>query len=127
MISTTLSDRAAASNEGIKVDTGAVSGLNMIAARFRPGSISESNSSHLPASEASKRAKPVMPARLVEPRDDAGGDGIDHARKDDRDRPRLPLEGNGRRSPVCHDDVGLQADQLLRQSRIRCRSIFRGG
>ena len=31
-----LSDRAADSNEGIKVDTGDVSGLNMIAARFSP-------------------------------------------------------------------------------------------
>jgi len=37
-----------------------VSGLNMIAARLRPGAISESNSSHLPPSEASKVAKPVV-------------------------------------------------------------------
>ena len=51
MIGATLSDRAAASNEGIKVDTGAVSGLNMIAARLSPGAISESSSSHLPPSE----------------------------------------------------------------------------
>jgi hypothetical protein len=41
--------------------------------------------------------------------------GIGRARKDDRDRPRLPLEGDGRRGPVCQDDVGLQADQLLRE------------
>src|SRR5215813_5788774 len=34
---------------------------------------------------------------------------------DDRDRPHLTLEGNGRRGRVCHDDVGLQADQLLRE------------
>src|SRR5215471_1462359 len=34
---------------------------------------------------------------------------------DDRDRPRLTLEGNGRRGRVCHDDIGLQADQLLRE------------
>ena len=34
---------------------------------------------------------------------------------DDRDRPRLPLEGNGRGGRVCQDDVGLQADQLLRE------------
>src|SRR6516162_2929249 len=33
--------------------------------------------------------------RAVEPRDDTAGDGIGHSRKDDRDRPRLPLEGNG--------------------------------
>jgi hypothetical protein len=25
------------------------------------------------------------------------------------------LEGSGRRGPACHDDVGLQADQLLRE------------
>src|SRR5215472_3816563 len=37
------------------------SGLNMITARLSPGAISESNSSHLPPSEASPRsAKPVM-------------------------------------------------------------------
>src|SRR6516165_2218668 len=32
-----------------------------------------------------------------------------------RDRRRLPLDGNGRRGPECQDDVGFQADQLLRQ------------
>src|SRR5439155_24027539 len=35
--------------------------------------------------------------------------------KDDRDRPRLPLEGSGRPVPGCQEDVGLQADQLLRE------------
>jgi hypothetical protein len=60
MIGTTLSDRAAVSSEGIKVDTGAVSGLNMMAARLSPGAISKSSSSHLPPSEASTVAKPVM-------------------------------------------------------------------
>jgi hypothetical protein len=60
MIGTTLSDRAAVSNEGIKADTGAVSGLNMIATRLSPGAISESSSTHLPPSEASQRAKPVI-------------------------------------------------------------------
>jgi hypothetical protein len=30
-------------------------------------------------------------------------------------RSRLPLEGNGRRGTGWHDDVGLQADQLLRE------------
>ena len=53
--------------------------------------------------------------RLVESCDDAGGNGIDHANEDDRDRPRLPLEGNGRRGIACHDDVGLQSDQLPRE------------
>ena len=50
---TTLRDRAAVSNEGIKVDAGVVSGLNMIATRLSPGAIPESRSSHLPAIEAS--------------------------------------------------------------------------
>jgi hypothetical protein len=40
-------------------DEGDVSELNMIAPRFRPGAISESSSSHLPPSEASKLANPV--------------------------------------------------------------------
>jgi hypothetical protein len=56
-----------------------------------------------------------VPTRAVEPLDEAAGDGVAHARKDDRDRPRLPLEGNGRRERGCQDDVGLQADQLLRE------------
>jgi hypothetical protein len=37
----------------------APSGLNVIAARLSPGAISVSSSSHLPASGASKVAKPV--------------------------------------------------------------------
>jgi hypothetical protein len=61
-----LRDRAAVSNEGIKVDAGVVSGLNMIAARLSPGAISERSSSHLPPREASLVAKPVMfPDRFV--------------------------------------------------------------
>jgi hypothetical protein len=61
-------------------------------------------------------AKPVMfPARLVEPRDDADSDWIAHVRKHDRDRPRLPLEGNGRLQSDCQNNVGLRADQLLRE------------
>src|SRR5262249_654839 len=53
--------------------------------------------------------------RAVEPRDEAAADGIGHVRHDDRDRPRLPVDGNGPRGPGCHDDVGSQADQLLRE------------
>jgi hypothetical protein len=60
VIASTLSDRAAVSNEGIKDDAVPVSGLNMIAASLSPGAISESNSSHLPPSEASMLAKPVV-------------------------------------------------------------------
>src|SRR6516165_9016966 len=55
-----------------------------------------------------------VPTRAVKPGDDAGGYGVAQAR-DDRDRLRLPLEGNSRRRRACHDDVGLQADQLLRE------------
>jgi hypothetical protein len=36
-------------------------------------------------------------------------------RKDDRDRPSFPLDGSGRRGRACQDDVGFQADQLLRE------------
>ena len=116
MIGTTLSNRAAVSNEGIKVDTGAVSGLNMIAARLRPGAISESSSSHLPPSEASLVGEAGdVPTRAIEPRDDAPYDGVARGRKDDWDRPRLLLDGDGRRGPVCQDDVGLQANQLMRE------------
>jgi hypothetical protein len=50
-----------------------------------------------------------VPARLVEPRDDAASDRITH-RKDDRDRPRLSLDGGGRSGRGCQDDVGSQAD-----------------
>ena len=51
----------------------------------------------------------------LERRHEATSDGIAHARKDDRDRPRLALDGSGRRGRACQDDVGLQADQLLRE------------
>jgi hypothetical protein len=85
----------------------------MMAARLSPGAISESSSSHLPPNVASNPAKPVMfppgrSSRATIPL------ATDPDRKDDRDRPRLPLDGNGRRAPVCQDDVGLQGDQLLR-------------
>jgi hypothetical protein len=86
----------------------------MIATRLSLGAISESSSRYLPPSEASLRAKPVT-FPLVEPRDDAAGDGVAYARKDGRDRPRLSLEGKGRRGGACHDDVGLRADQLVRE------------
>ena len=93
----------------------------MIAARLSPGAISKSSSKPL----SSQRGFQVgetgdVPARAVEPSDDAAGDGIAHARKDYWDRPRLPLEGNGRRGPCCYDDVGLRAHQLLRK-RVRIR------
>ena len=88
----------------------------MIAARLSPGAISESSSSHLPPSVAFQVGEAGdVPARAVEPRDDAAGDGVGHGHKDDRDRLRLPLEGSGRRGPRLSDDVGLQADQLLRE------------
>src|SRR5262249_37750776 len=54
-------------------------------------------------------------ARLVEPWDEASGDRVGHGRKNDRDRPRLPLDGNGRRGRACQDDVGVQTDQLQRE------------
>jgi len=64
--------------------------------------------------------RPGAPALAAKPwlesRDNARSRRAAPGRKGDRNRPRLPLQGNGRRSPVCQDDVGLQADQLLRQS-----------
>ena len=82
-----------------------VSGLNMIGARFSPGTISESSSSHLPPNVASLAAKPVTfpPGRSNR----AADDGVTQGRKDDRDRPRLPLEGGGCLGPGYQDDVGL--------------------
>jgi hypothetical protein len=53
--------------------------------------------------------------RTVKPRDDAASDGVAHAREDNRDRPCLPLEANSRRGPAGQDDVGFQANQLLRE------------
>src|SRR6516162_11786192 len=102
MIGTTLSDRAAISSEGIKADAVAVSGLNMIATRFSPGAISESSSSHFASQRGFETGEAGdVPTRAVEPRDDVLGDGVGHTRKDDRDRPSLPLDGNGRRGPEC--------------------------
>src|SRR5262245_3098878 len=116
MIGATLSDRAAASNEGIKADAGAVSGLNMMAVRLSPGAISESNSSHLPPSVASKPLKPVtFPLGRSSRETMPGGNGIVPGHEDDRNRLRFPLESNDRRQPARQDDVGLQTDQLLRE------------
>ena len=70
----------------------------MIAARLTPGAISVSNSSHLPASDASWPMKPVMfPPGTGQARNEAIADRVGDGRKYDRDRPRLPLEV--RRSP----------------------------
>jgi hypothetical protein len=55
-----------------------------------------------------------VPTRAVEPRDDTAGDGVADIHKDDRDNPRLPLDGNGRQGRVCHHDVWLQADTPAR-------------
>src|SRR6516162_8055332 len=46
--------------------------------------------------------------RAVESRDDAAGHGVGHVRKDNRDRPRLALEGNGRRGRAYQENVGVQ-------------------
>src|SRR5215471_3141785 len=88
----------------------------MIAARLSPGAISESSSSHLPPIEASKLANPVTfplgrSSRATMPL----ATGSLTFTKTIGNHRHLPLEGNGRRGRVCHDDVGLQADQLLRE------------
>ena len=87
----------------------------MMAARLSPGTISESSSSHLPPRAGFQKGEAREVAIwMIEPRDDAAGDGIDGSYKDDRDRVRLPVEGGGRRRPACRDNVGLQAHQLMR-------------
>ena len=52
-----------------------------------------------------------VPTRAVEPLDEAAGDGIAHIHKDDR-TVRVP---RWTAAVAAHDDVGLQADQLLRE------------
>src|SRR6516164_7479844 len=87
----------------------------MIAARLSPGAISESISSHLPPSEASKVAKPVtfppgwlsrgtMPLTTGSPTF-VKTIGIVRV-----SRWTATVAGITR-----HDDVGLQVDQLLRE------------
>jgi hypothetical protein len=66
-----------------------------------------------------------IPTRAVERCDDTADDGVTHVH-DDRDRLRLSLDGNGRGDPVCHDDVGLQADQLPRE-RLHPIDVTAGG
>ena len=54
-------------------------------------------------------------ARPGEARHKAELDRVSTNAEGDRDRPRLPLEGKDRRGRGCADDIGLQADQLLRE------------
>ena len=86
-------------------------------ARLSPGAISESNSSHLPPrlGVPKKTEAGEVSTRAVQLRDDAAGDRVEAGHKDDRDRPRFPVEGSSRRGPACQDNVGLQADQLVRE------------
>jgi hypothetical protein len=60
---------------------------------------------------------------MVDRRDETGGDGVGYARKDDRDRLCLLLDGNGRRDSGSHDDVGLRADQFLCERRYPIDAI----
>jgi hypothetical protein len=66
------------SNEGIKVDAlEAVSGLNMTAARLSPDAISESSSKPLASQRGFVGGEAGdVPARAVEPRDDASCDRV---------------------------------------------------
>jgi hypothetical protein len=84
----------------------------MIAARLSPGAIS------LKPLTSQRRFQDGeaggVPAWAVEPPDEATGDGVAHVHKDDRDRARLSLEGNGRGGRIHQNDVRLQVDQLFR-------------
>jgi hypothetical protein len=57
----------------------------------------------------------------VEPRDDTAGDGIAPVGKNDRDRRRLPLEGNGRWGRACQDDC--RPTSSCANARIRLMSV----
>src|SRR5262249_49224521 len=85
----------------------------MIAARLSPGAISESSSSHLPPSVASKLAKPVTfpPGRSSRATMPLATGSATFAKTIGIVR----VSRSGRRAPVCQDDVGSQADQLLRE------------
>ena len=54
----------------------------------------------------------LKPMTFLEPRDDPAGDGVGRVKTIGIVR---PLEGNGRWGHICHDDVGLRADQLRRE------------
>ena len=88
----------------------------MMAARLTPGAISESSSSHLPPSEGSKRAKPVMfpPGRLSRGTMPLATGSPTPAKTIGIVRvSRWTAAVAG--APGCYDDVGFQADQLLRE------------
>ena len=70
MIGSTLSDRAAVSSEGIKADATAVSGLNMNAARLRPGADLREQLKPLASQRGFLKGEAGdVPTRAVEPRD----------------------------------------------------------
>src|SRR6516165_7794899 len=67
-----------------------------------------------------------VPTRMVEPRDDAAGDRVTHAREDDRDGPRLPLKGRGRCGHACQDEgKGTLAVRHPRSAERRLRLLER--
>jgi hypothetical protein len=88
--------------------------LNIIVARLSPGAISESSSIHLPPNVASKLAKPVMfPPGWLNLGTMSLATGSPAVAKTIGIVRVSP--GNGRQDRACQDDVGLQANQLLRQ------------
>jgi hypothetical protein len=53
-----------------------------------------------------------IPTRAIDPRDDAQGDRVGHARKDDRDRPRLRVDAWYRHS---FDHLVCDGEQARRE------------
>ena len=65
-----------------------------------------------------------MSTRAVEPRDDPVGHRLAHVRKDDGDRPRLPLDRSGRRGRAGQDDVGFQLRPADRRRAVVANRYF---
>ena len=87
----------------------------MIATRLSLGAISKSSSSDLPPSVASKPLKPVTFPSGGRAADEPAGNGIVPGYEDDRDRRCSRWRATTAGAPACQDDVGSQADQLLRE------------
>ena len=117
----TLSDRAAVSYEGISRD-------GIVRIEHDCGPLE-------PGRDLRKQLKPLttqrgfvggeagdVPTRAVQPLDDPADDGVAPARKDDRDRPRLPLEGNGRRASAATIMSGCSPTNSCASARIRLSS-----
>jgi hypothetical protein len=94
-----------------EIETTVTEPLGVMAARLSPGAISESSSSHLPPSEAFVGGEAGdVPIRPVKPGAMPPATGSPACRKDDRDRPRLPLKAAVADGRVCQDGSNSHFD-----------------